>query len=465
MKKVAPRKDLTDRFFLSRRSIWSKNDTVMSRISFTQILVAAVLLFGVSARLEAGGSKSVTMTVGETQTFYLPSSITSLRLKSCYFYAASPAYADVKSYTSYSVTIVAKKPTPGAAVVVRCDYTYYAGYSGYTYGGSGYYDYLITVVGKDPTSITLPQEKTVYVGEGEYLKPTITPSDAYVELTWSSSVYSTINVDKDGRVLAQRPGTSVITVKTQNGLSASCTVTAIRRPVDPTSITLSPNELTLVVGGTATLTATVKPADATDKTVTWSSLNPDVVSVTSGEVKALKEGTTIIYAKTVNNLSASCQVRVILPTLKIPGTSEIPNVPALANLDYSRTFLKGWNSICVPFGFTTGELEKASGLTGCRIATLKEVKSTSFLFENVDAVEGGTPCLVFFPEEATVSIKKERVTMATAPKQTSLVFGTYRTKVIGPGYYKLNTDGTAFGLTTGDDAYVKASRIYIKKDN
>lgn len=437
----------------------------MSRISFTQILVAAALLFGVSARLEASGSKSVTMTVGETQTFYLPSSITSLRLKSCYFYAASPAYADVKSYTSYSVTIVAKKPTPGAAVVVRCDYTYYAGYSGYTYGGSGYYDYLVTVVGKDPTSITLPEEKTVYVGEGEYLKPTITPSDAYAELTWSSSVYSTVNVDKDGRVLAQRPGTSVITVKTQNGLSASCTVTAIRRPVDPTSVTLSAGSLTLKVGESTNLTATVSPSNATDKSVTWSSTRSEIASVSDGKVTALKEGFAIITAKTSNGLSADCLVTVELPTLKIIGTSEIPNVPALANLDYSRTFLKGWNSICVPFGFSSVELETASGLTGCRIATLKEVKSISFLFEYVDAVEGGTPCLVFFPEEATVSIKKERVTMATAPKQTSLVFGTYRTKVIGPGYYKLNTDGTAFGLTTTSDAYIKASRIYIKKDN
>lgn len=438
----------------------------MSRKSFSHILVvAAVLLFGLSARLEASGSKSVTMTVGETQTFYLPSSVTSLRLKSCYFYAASPAYADVKSYTSYSVTIVAKKPTPGAAVVVRCDYTYYAGYSGYTYGGSGYYDYLVTVVGKEPTSISLPAEKTVYVGEGEYLTPTITPSDAYTELTWSSSAYSTINVDQSGRVLAQCTGTSVITVKTQNGLSASCTVTAVKKTVEPTSITLSASSMTLKVGESATLTATVKPTDATDKSVTWSSLYPDVASVSAGKIEALKEGQSVITAKTVNGLSATCLVTVVLPTLKITGNSEILNVPALANLDYSRTFMKGWNSICVPFGFTTGELEAATGLTGCLIATLKEVKSSSFLFEYVESVEGGIPCLVYFSDEATVSFKRERVAMATTPKQTSAMVGTFTTKTIGPGYYKLNTDGTSFGLTTTSNAYVKASRIYIKQDN
>lgn len=435
----------------------------MSRISITQILIAAILLFGVSVRMEASGSKSVTMTVGETQTFYLPSSITSLRLKSCYFYAASPAYADVKSYTSYSVTIVAKKPTPGAAVVVRCDYTYYAGYSGYTYGGSGYYDFLVTVVGKDPTSISLPAEKTVYVGVGEYLTPTITPSDAYTELTWSSSVYSTINVDQNGRVLAQRPGTSVITVKTQNGLSASCTVTAVRKTVEPTSITLSASVMTLEVGESATLTATVYPSNAIDKSVTWSSENSNVVSVSAGKVTALKEGSSIITAKTVNGKSANCLVTVALPTLSIRENTELTNIPSRANIDFGRIFQDGWSSLCVPFGLTKDEIEAASGLSGCQIATLKEVTASGFQFEFVESVEGGTPCLVYFPKVAWLEIKKERVSLATKPKQTSSIMGTYTTKVIGPGYYKLTSDGTAFGLTTADDAKVKTMRVYIKQ--
>lgn len=434
----------------------------MFRTVIIEIMLATLLLFGVSARLEASGSKSVTMTVGETQTFNLPSSITSLRLKSCSFYAVSPTYADVKSYTSYSVTIVAKKPTPGAAVVVRCDYTYYAGNSGYIYGGSGSYDYLVTVVGKDPTSISLPETKTVYVGVGQYLTPTLTPSDAYVELTWSSSVYSTINVDQKGRLLAQRTGTSVITVKTQNGLSSSCTVTAIKKTVEPTSITLSADAMTLKVGESATLTATVKPSDATDKSVDWSSLYPDVVSVNSGKVTALKDGQSIITAKTVNGLSATCLVTVVLPTLTIREDTELIDVPSRANIDYGRIFPKGWNSLCVPFGLTKDELEAASGLTGCRIATLKEVTTSGFQFEYVESVEGGTPCLVYFPKVAWVEIKREGVSLAAKPIETSAMMGTYTTQVIGPGYYKLTSDGTAFGLTSADDAKVKAMRIYIK---
>lgn len=436
----------------------------MRRQIHFQILIAVVLLFGVSARLGASSVEGVTMTVGETKTLYLPLSVTSHNPFNCAFSLNKTGYLKIISSTNNSVKVEALKPTASlSSVNVHCIYYYYVSSGGRTSVMQGNYDFCVTINGKAPTSISLPKEKTVYVGVGEYLKPTISPTDAYTELTWSSSAYSTINVDQDGRILAQRTGTSVITVKTQNGLSASCTVTAIKKTVNPTSISLSQTSVTLAIGQSTTLSAIVSPSDATDKSVTWSSLYDNVASVYGGKVTALKEGKTIITATTVNGLSTTCTVMVVLPTLKITGTSEILNVPALANLDYSRFFSKGWNSLCVPFGLTVHELETATGLTGCRIATLKEVKNTGFLFEYVESVSGGTPCIVYFPQDATVSIKKDRVTLATAPKQSSPMMGTYTTKTIGPGYYKLNAEGTAFGLTTASDAYIKASRIYIKQ--
>ena len=435
----------------------------MSRPDIKKILLAVSLLFGILPRLEAA-TKSVTMAVGETKTFSLPSSVTSLNLRSCYFYSTSLEYVAVKSYTTYSVTIEAKKPTTSiGSVIVRCDYKYLVSNGSYNYQATGYFDFVVTVVGKAPTAVSLPTTETIYVGESKVLNPTVYPSDAYVEYSWSSSAYSTINVDKNGKILAQKTGSSVITVKTQNGLSASCTVTAIYKTVDPTSISLSQSSLTLVVGKSIMLTATIVPSDATDKTISWSSLYPDVASVNAGKVTALKTGQTVITAMTANGLWALCKVNCVLPTLKISGDSELTSVPLLANVEYSRSFLKGWNSLCVPFGLSQDELDKASGLAGCRIATLKEAKAASLLFEFAEAVEGGTPCLVFFPEDATVTIKRDSVSLATSPKSSSLIKGSYTTKVIGPGYYKLTPDGTAFGLTTADNATVKAMRIYVKQ--
>ena len=76
-----------------------------------------------------------------------------------------------------------------------------------------------------------------------------------------------------------------------------------------TSVTLNRSALSLKVGQTGKLSATVLPASATDKTVAWSSSKPDVASVSSnGTVTAIKAGTAVITAKTTNGKSASCTV-------------------------------------------------------------------------------------------------------------------------------------------------------------
>ena len=77
-------------------------------------------------------------------------------------------------------------------------------------------------------------------------------------------------------------------------------------PVD--TLELSQNELTLAVGKTATLTATVGPENATDKTVTWS-VNSEAVTVDNGTVTAVKAGTAIVKA-TSGSATASCKVTV-----------------------------------------------------------------------------------------------------------------------------------------------------------
>lgn len=78
-----------------------------------------------------------------------------------------------------------------------------------------------------------------------------------------------------------------------------------------TSVTLNYSTLTLEAGKTGKLSATVLPASATDKTVTWSSSKPDVASVSSnGTVTAIKAGTALITATATNGKSASCTVTV-----------------------------------------------------------------------------------------------------------------------------------------------------------
>lgn len=85
-------------------------------------------------------------------------------------------------------------------------------------------------------------------------------------------------------------------------------------PVKVTKITLDKTELSLDTGAKTTLTATVEPADATIKSVVWSSSNPAVADVNpvTGEITAIADGTATVTATSSSNkeVSASCAVTV-----------------------------------------------------------------------------------------------------------------------------------------------------------
>lgn len=85
-------------------------------------------------------------------------------------------------------------------------------------------------------------------------------------------------------------------------------------PVKVTKITLDKTELSLEAGAKTTLTATVEPADATIKSVSWSSSNPAVAEVhpVTGEITAIADGTAVVTATSSSNkdVSASCTVTV-----------------------------------------------------------------------------------------------------------------------------------------------------------
>ena len=85
--------------------------------------------------------------------------------------------------------------------------------------------------------------------------------------------------------------------------------------VPVTAVSLNQSTLSLEKGSSDTLTAVIKPANATDQQVKWSSSNPDVASVKNGVVNALSAGTATITVKSTNGKQASCVVTVYNPLL------------------------------------------------------------------------------------------------------------------------------------------------------
>ncbi len=95
--------------------------------------------------------------------------------------------------------------------------------------------------------------------------------------------------------------------------AANCTITARFKSILVTSITLNKTSTTLTAGGdTETLTTTVLPANALDKTVTWSTSNSSIATVSNGVVTPRAEGTCTITATAHDGSgkSATCTVTV-----------------------------------------------------------------------------------------------------------------------------------------------------------
>lgn len=116
---------------------------------------------------------------------------------------------------------------------------------------------------------------------------------------------------------------------------APVTVTTSVPVVAVTSVTVSSKTLNLEVGQTGTLTATVKPDNATNKTVTWTTSNDKVATVANGVVTAVGKGTATITAA-ADGKTATCTV-----TVKVPAHKHTPvAVPA----QESTCMEKGWEA-------------------------------------------------------------------------------------------------------------------------
>jgi endonuclease/exonuclease/phosphatase (EEP) superfamily protein YafD len=122
-------------------------------------------------------------------------------------------------------------------------------------------------------------------------------------VSWNSSVPAIAHVSGQGEVKAVGIGSSVIGVTTEDGgKTAACTVTVTPAVVPVTGVSLDKNVLSLSVGESETLTATVIPDNATNKSVQWNSNAPEVVSVEAltGRIIAKAAGNAVITAVTVD---------------------------------------------------------------------------------------------------------------------------------------------------------------------
>lgn len=156
--------------------------------------------------------------------------------------------------------------------------------------------------------------KQLFVGESfTLIGKTLPLSTTDNKIEWSVSNDKVIKRNADGSILALADGVAdVIATSVDGGHTAKCTVT-VKNKILPESITLDLQSTTMYVGDNRTLKATVLPADATDKSLKWTSYNNKVATVdANGVITANGYGkATIAVSCLANNaIKATCDVVV-----------------------------------------------------------------------------------------------------------------------------------------------------------
>ena len=179
--------------------------------------------------------------------------------------------------------------------------------------------------GEEPPILTMgsihlnKNELSLKEGENETLTVSFIEMSPSTNVIWSSSNEKVATVE-NGNVTAKSIGNTIITVTTEDGqYKDTCTVSVVKKGDSPepseiliTSILLNKSSLSLYVGNSETLIATIIPNNATDKNLVWSSSNSSIATVENGKIIAKAVGTTIITVSNSDGTKkATCKVTVI----------------------------------------------------------------------------------------------------------------------------------------------------------
>lgn len=207
------------------------------------------------------------------------------------------------------------------AAYVNCSYVYeYLGsYDNNYHAGRGTKTYRITCIGE---TVTI-SETQLNLNPGEKHRLTFVRKNSHGTPVWTSSNTNVATVNESGTVTAVKSGHAVITLDPIVGEPRFCDVTVIQ--IDPESMSLEPESITVKAGDKSRFTCIFKPSGASSD-VTWTSSNESVATVnSSGVITGVSEGSAQITAASENGLTAVGTVEVVpLPEqVMLPSGQEI----------------------------------------------------------------------------------------------------------------------------------------------
>lgn len=281
-------------------------------------LVSVLMLMVISASQAFAQIKDGEATViqGSTTTVSIGASYQSTLNRATginYTWTAGSSAISIQSKTNKTCTI--KGNTPGTAKLnYHCSYYI----DGYYRTMDFYYDITIKSNTISVTRIEMtPSSATLEIGETIQLNATAYPTNATNRsLNWTTENYSVASVSNNGLVTARGAGRVWIWVRATDGSGAgNYCVVDVKGPIIVSSIELSETEATMEVGEDLTLTASILPDNANNKSVDWTSDNTDVATVVDGKITAVSPGECNITCASTDgsNVSAVCHIVVNEP--------------------------------------------------------------------------------------------------------------------------------------------------------
>ena len=277
-------------------------------------------------------------------------------------------------------------------------------------------------------------------GDTLQLSATITPSNASNKaVSWTSSNSSVASVNSNGLVTALSAGTTRISATTSDGgYTAYCDITVISSGVSVTGVTLNESALSLEENETSTLVATVLPANADDKSVTWTSSDTSVATVSSaGVVSALKAGTATITVRTTDGgFTASCTVTVTAPVVQTNFTFTI-DTSYFTTASYSDNNGSKESTAVLIDGDGTQKVTWSSYQVRKQSSAMQWQKATSYILIQVP-----------YNKVISCNISSTAGNFVTSQDEST-------------GYFKIAEDGTATGVVTSIEIVYSADLVAV----
>jgi len=284
------------------------------------------------------------------------------------------------------------------------------------------------VVSKMLSGIDILEDTTLemYVGETHTIPYKIVPENATNKnVTWESFNTKVVSVDGEGKLTARGPGNAMVMVMSEADPSIYVMISVTVKQ-KAASVTMNYKEVIMNVGEYFDMEVTVAPANSTEASLIWESLDTKIVTVSStGRLTARAEGTAIVLVKTESGVTSYCTVKVLEPvtSLELDPTDIVIDVGEVFIID----------PVFKPAKPTNMEVKWKSYDTGiATVNALGEVKGISrgSTVITCESVDGG------FRSFCLVTVVNPDIVITVTPDNYRLGYGksyTLEAKVLNKG--------------------------------